>query len=144
MNRSMSILCAAVAVGALCNPIEAGLPMEPQDLYSIQRVSDPQVSPDGRLVAFTVTLTDLEQNETDSDLWLVAIAGGTPKRLTSGPGADHSPRWSPDGKKLAFISDRSGVENLHIIRIDGGEAHQLTKSETDLGHPHSGRVTGDP
>ena len=142
MKKSMSILCAAVAVGALCNPIEAGRPMEPQDLYSIQRVSDPQVSPDGRLVAFTVTRADLEQNETDSDLWLVAIAGGTPKRLTFAQGADHSPRWSPDGKSLAFISDRSGVENLHLIRIDGGEARQLTKSETDLGHPQWSRDGG--
>ncbi|MFV2072094.1 MAG: prolyl oligopeptidase family serine peptidase [Thermoanaerobaculales bacterium] len=139
MKKRLLTVVAAIAALVLSSPIEAGRPMQPQDLYSIKRVSDPQVSPDGRLIAFTVTRADLGRNEADSDLWLLAAAGGEPKRLTSGPGADHSPRWSPDGKKLAFISDRSGVDNLHIISIDGGEARQLTSSETDVSNPQWSR-----
>jgi len=135
MKRVFLTAVATIAVLALSSPTEAGRPMQPQDLYSIKLVSDPQVSPDGRLIAFTVTQADLGRNEIGSDLWLVAAAGGTPRRLTSGSGVDHSPRWSPDGKTLAFISDRGGVENLHIISIAGGEAHQLTSSETDVDHP---------
>jgi dipeptidyl aminopeptidase/acylaminoacyl peptidase len=110
-------------------------PMTPEDLYRIPRVRDPQVSPDGLHIAFTVGHPDFEANEIDTDIWLMPAAGGEPRRLTHGPGADHSPRWSPDGSWLAFVSDRSGTANLYLIPVDGGEARRLTDSDTDLYDP---------
>jgi dipeptidyl aminopeptidase/acylaminoacyl peptidase len=135
MKHLISFVFSAIALQGLCNAEDTARPMQPRDLYSIQRVSDPRVSPDGRLVAFTVAQTNFEQDETDSDVWVVATAGGAPRKLTAAPGSDHSPRWSPDGERIAFISDRTGTDNLFVIRIDGGEARQLTSSETDVYKP---------
>jgi dipeptidyl aminopeptidase/acylaminoacyl peptidase len=135
MKKLMAVGIAILALQGLGSAGETGRPMQPRDLYSIQRLSDPQVSPDGRLVAFTVAQTNFEQDETDSDVWVVAAAGGAPRKLTTAPGSDHSPRWSPDGKRLAFISDRNGADNVFVIRVDGGEARQLTTSDTDVYKP---------
>jgi len=110
-------------------------PMTPEDLYRIPRVSDPQVSPDGRWIAFTVGIPDLEADSIDTDVWLMPSGGGDPRQITRGPGADHSPRWSPDGSQLVFVSDRDGTANLYLIPVDGGEARTLTASETSLAHP---------
>lgn len=110
-------------------------PMTPEDLYLIPRVQDPQVSPDGRWIAFTVGIPDLEANAVDTDIWLMPIEGGEPWQITRGSGADHSPRWSPDGSQLVFVSDRDGTANLYLIPADGGEARALTASETGLAHP---------
>ncbi|MDH5706075.1 MAG: S9 family peptidase, partial [Candidatus Aminicenantes bacterium] len=73
-------------------------PITFDDFIRIKRVSDPQVSPNGDLIAFVVTETDKENNASNSDLWIVPVSGGEPWKLTSSPKADFSPRWSPDGK----------------------------------------------
>ncbi|MGH7368902.1 MAG: TolB family protein, partial [Candidatus Rokuibacteriota bacterium] len=80
--------------------------MVPQDLTRIRFVSDPQISPDGRAVAFVVTTLSEEKDEYLSNIWLVAAAGGEPRRFTTGSRRDTSPRWSPDGSRLAFVSER--------------------------------------
>ena len=83
--------------------------MVPMDLFRIQWVADAHLSPDGRLIAFTVTCLDGEADDYCSAIWLVPADGSaTPKRFTSGPGKDSAPRWSPDGTRLAFLSDRGG------------------------------------
>jgi dipeptidyl aminopeptidase/acylaminoacyl peptidase len=117
------------------SPGAAKRPMTPEDLFRIKEISDPQVSPDGKWIAFTVSVPDLEKNEFDSDVWLVPVSGDDPKRLTYGPTSDRQPRWSPDGSRLAFISDRDSIANLYLINVDGGEARQLTFSETGLYQP---------
>jgi len=127
-----AVLVALVLVAV---PALAERPMAPEDLYAITRVSDPRVSPDGLLVAFTATAVDLGENESNSDIWLVPMTGGVPRQLTRGAGADHSPQWSPDGTRLAFISDREGTADLYVIPVAGGEARRVTSSETDLNRP---------
>src|SRR5271168_5165323 len=74
-----------------------------QDLISLHRLSEPQLSPDAKWIAYTVSTPDLEANHSVRDIWLVPTAGGEPRQLTRG-GSDTRPRWSPDGQKLAFIS----------------------------------------
>jgi len=96
------------------------------DFIQIKRVADPQVSPDGKLIAFVVTVMDKEGNKSDSDIWLVPAAGGEMRRLTSSPKADFNPRWTPDGKKIAFISARGGSAQIWLINLEGGEAYPLT------------------
>ena len=83
--------------------------MCPKDLFGIQWVSDARVSPDGRHVAFTVTRLDEEADDYCSAIWLVPADGATtPRRFAGGAGKDSAPRWSPDGTRLAFLSDRAG------------------------------------
>jgi len=100
------------------------------DFIRIKRVSDPQLSPRGDLVAFVVTVMDKKGNRSNSDIWLVPTKGGEMRRLTSSPQADFNPRWSPDGKKIAFISTREGIPQIWLINPSGGEAYPLTAIST--------------
>jgi dipeptidyl aminopeptidase/acylaminoacyl peptidase len=110
-------------------------PMKPEDLYKVKNVTDPRVSPDGKWVAFTVSVPDLEANSSNSDIWVMPIGGGDPFQLTRSPKSDHSPRWSPDGRRIAFISSRDGVSNLYLLSVKGGEARKITDSKTNLYSP---------
>lgn len=100
------------------------------DFIRIKRLSDPQVSPDGKFIAFVVTEMDMNQNGSNSDVWVVSISGGNLKRLTSSPKADFNPRWSPDGRRIAFISTRAGSPQIWMIDPHGGEAYQLSRIST--------------
>src|SRR2546427_12582612 len=77
-------------------------PVTAQDLTRLRGVSDPQISPDGRRVAFVVTMASEERDEYLSNIWVVAADGGEPRRFTTGLMRDTHPRWSPDGRWLAF------------------------------------------
>ena len=85
--------------------------MIPADLFRIQWVTDACIAPDGRLVACTVTRLDEQADDYRSAIWLVPADGSAPpRRFTSGGGKDSAPRWSPDGTRLAFLSDRAGEQ----------------------------------
>ncbi len=105
--------------------------MTPGDLVSLDRVSDPQVSPDGRQVAFTLSAVDLEADRRRTDIWVVGVAGGEPRRLTSHPAGDFNPRWSPNGAQLYFLSTRSGSSQVWRLDMAGGEATQVTDLPLD-------------
>jgi len=102
--------------------------MVPEDLTRIQFVTDPQLSPDGRRAAFVVTTLSEERDEYLSNIWVVDVAGGAPRRFTAGPRRDLEPRWSPDGSRLAFLSERTAKDKLqlYVMPADGGEATKLT------------------
>ncbi|HET8925629.1 MAG TPA: S9 family peptidase [Candidatus Acidoferrum sp.] len=99
------------------------------DMIGMHRVSEPQVSPDGKWAAFTVTTPDMDSNRNASNVWVVATAGGAAVQLTQS-GHDSSPVWSPDGKTLAFLSSRSGDSQVYLLSMEGGEAQKLTKLST--------------
>src|SRR5947209_812965 len=105
----------------------AGRAMTVDDLLAVKSVSDPQVSPDGKLVVYVVSELDRATDKSNSDLYLIPIAGGEPKRLTTSSGADNHPRWSPDGRSIAFVSTRGGSSQVWLLPLDGGEARQLTR-----------------
>jgi dipeptidyl aminopeptidase/acylaminoacyl peptidase len=115
---------------------EGKRPMKIDDLFRFKRVSDPQVSPDGKWVVYVVGTPDLEANKIPSSLWLAASDGkGEPRQLTNAPGKkDRHPRWSPDGKSILFESNRSAETQLWLIGLDGGEARQLTTISTEAGN----------
>lgn len=102
------------------------------DLLALHIAGDPQLSPDGSLIAFTVHQCNAETNITSSATWLVESKAGktqAPRQLTSAePGKHHdvAPRWSPDGQFLAFLSDRSGSMQLYLLPLQGGEARQVS------------------
>jgi len=109
--------------------------MVPQDLTRIAFVTDAQISPDGRRIAFVVTSLSEERDEYLSNIWLVDAAGGEPRRFTTGPRRDIEPRWSPDGTRLAFLSERAPKEKLqlYVMPADGGEPTRLTSLENGAG-----------
>lgn len=104
--------------------------IEAADIFRIRLVSDPQVSPDGSQVAYTVTELDEKDNCYRAAIWLVPLSGGESRRLTSGKHRDGQPRWSPDGTTLAFTSDRKLDDDLKgqiwTVRVAGGEPTRLT------------------
>ena len=102
------------------------------DVLAIKAVSDAQVSPDGRLIAYVVSKADMKENAADADLWLVSAEGGAPVRLTTSKKNDSQPRWSPDGRQIAFISAREEKSQIFLISPFGGEAERLTESKTGV------------
>lgn len=109
---------------------EAKHPITFEDLMKIQRVSDPQISPDGRWVVYAQKSVNLADNSSAGHLWLIPASGGEARQLTF-EGSDSRPRWSPDGKSLAFISTRSGNSQVWILPMEGGESHRLTSISTE-------------
>ena len=105
------------------------------DLLVIQVLNDPQLSPDGTVVAFTVMRPDRDANTYRINLWLVPAAGGEPRRLTTAPAKETAPRWSPDGTRLVFVSDRGGDKQVWIIPVGGGEARVLTSGRLSPADP---------
>jgi dipeptidyl aminopeptidase/acylaminoacyl peptidase len=105
--------------------------MRIDDMFAFRRVSDPQISPDGRTIAYVVASVDFPTNRSSSNIWLAPAHGGEPRQLTSTTKKDSHPRWSPDGKQILFASNRSGEGQLWVINVDGGEARQLTTIATD-------------
>jgi acylaminoacyl-peptidase len=99
------------------------------DLFRIQLVSDPQLSPDGARVVYSQQWADTEKNRYFTSLWLADTQGGEPRRFTHGEQRDGWARWSPDGTQLAFISDRGETSQVWLIPAGGGEARVLTKLE---------------
>ena len=110
-------------------------PMELEDMFRLHRVSDPQISPDGSLVAFTVTDPLKTDNYTNSDLWLVSTVGGEARKLSNSARQDRHPRWSPDGQWLAFESNRDGEYQIWVMPAVGGEARKLTSISTEATTP---------
>src|SRR5687767_15129348 len=93
---------------ALVLSLLAARPFTANDLVMIERVTDAQISPDGKWVAFNVRTTDLDTNKDRTDLWLVCVDGEGLKRLTSHEANNYNARWMPDGRSLVFLSTRSG------------------------------------
>ena len=111
--------------------------MRPEDLYDLTWASDPRLSPDGKTVAYVVNSIDREENTYRGAIWLAAVDGSSPSRqLTAGKKSDGTPRWSPDGTRLAFTSNRDGdKKQLYVLPLDGGEPVCLTDLKEDAAQP---------
>ncbi len=109
-------------------------PFSVHDMLAMDRISDPQVSPDGKWIVFTLRKTDLDANRGRTDLWLVDVEGKNLRQLTSHPAGDFNPRWSSCGKYVWFLSTRSGSSQVWGINVSGGEAQQVTDLPLDVGN----------
>lgn len=109
--------------------------MVPEDIYELRWAASPALSPDGATVAFAVGSIDKEENEYRSSIWVVPADGSAPpRRFTTGPKSDALPRWSPDGTRLAFVSNREREKKqLYVMPAAGGEPVRLTDLEEDVG-----------
>jgi dipeptidyl aminopeptidase/acylaminoacyl peptidase len=104
-------------------------PLAFDDLIKLHRISSPEVSPDGKWVAYGISTQDMEANRGVSNIWIVSTSVGDAIQLTQS-GKDSEPSWSPDGKTLAFLSGRDGTSQVYVISMEGGEAKKLTTLST--------------
>lgn len=120
---------------ALCGLCCAGLaqkqPFTADTLLKIQRISDPALSPNGRLVAFTVTTPDVVKNTKPEQIYVVGMEGGTPRQLTQDGTVNERPRWSPDSRQIYFVSNRGGSSQIWVMDTDGRNARQITHFSTE-------------
>ena len=115
-------------------------PLTPEDLYEFRFLTDAQISPDGERIAFAVKTANEKRDGYRGAIWLVPFDGSRPPaQITAGAAHDSSPRWSPDGRRLAFTSDRGETpkgkkrpaRNVFLLDLDGGEARELTRFADD-------------
>ena len=107
----------------------------PDDIYELKNVSDPQLSPDGTQVAYCLSWPDRDSDSTHVSIFVAPLNGRSPARRFTHGTKDHTPRWSPDGRYLAFVSDRGDKSQLFVAPLDGGEARQLTKRKWGVSQP---------
>ncbi|MFH0989953.1 MAG: S9 family peptidase [bacterium] len=97
---------------------------------TLGRVTDPQLSPDGKRVAFVITSHSKVENKTNSNIYLIPSDGGEARQVTNAKGANNSPRWMPDGTSLAFLSTRDGESQIWLTSVEGGEAKKISTIST--------------
>ena len=134
--RTRFLITAIFALAAVA-PAAEKKPLTVDDMWAVQRVGTPALSPDGKTVAYTVSVYDMEENRSNGDVWIVPLAGGTPRRLTTNKASDGSPDWSSDGKRIAFTSKRGEdkANQLYVIAVDGGEPERLTDMPLAVTNP---------
>lgn len=121
------VLAIALAVFPLAAQQPKGL--GPETLFEMESVAGPAISPDGAQIVFTRGWVDKMKDQGRSNLWIVDRNGERLRELTSGSWRDSAPVWSPDGKRLAFLSDRDGSSQIHVMWADTREVAQLTRLE---------------
>ncbi|MGH8286380.1 MAG: prolyl oligopeptidase family serine peptidase, partial [Steroidobacteraceae bacterium] len=115
----------------------AKAPLSADKMWTLHRLADPAISPDGKLAVVPVTRYDVKENKGFADLWIVPVAGGEARQLTSDSASDTNPVFSPDGRWIAFVSKRGTDEQnqIYVIAVNGGEARRATNLPTGAGVP---------
>src|SRR5205809_2490780 len=132
MKNKLSLLVTLIAVALFASVTHAQTHVPTlDDLLTLKTAGGTQISPDGKHVAYTVTYGDFKSDSFVTQIWLADTVSGKSVQLTRGDKSSTNPRWSPDGKWLAFTSNRIEDKNqIFVIDPSGGEAQQLTKSES--------------
>jgi dipeptidyl aminopeptidase/acylaminoacyl peptidase len=138
MRFSLTIAAVLLAGGLAAPRAEAPLALPRQaptvdQILSLERAGSPELSPDASRVAYTVRKTNWDDNAYDTQIWLADVRTGATRQLTNSKKSSLSPAWSPDGARLAFISDRTDKRQLYLINPAAGEAEPLTTGEDGVG-----------
>jgi dipeptidyl aminopeptidase/acylaminoacyl peptidase len=134
----LTLVCASFVVPIASTQSAPSAPAAPRavtidDAFEIREVRDPQITEDGKWVAYTVATASLKEDKTETRIWMAPTAGGDPVVMTAEKLSSSHPRWSPDGKYLAFLSKRGeGKTQVWLLNRMGGEAQQLTEAIQDV------------
>src|SRR5260370_37654334 len=131
MKRLIVSICILVVGLLSLAPAQEVRRFSVEDLLKVRRVGDSQASPDGKLVAFTIGDVNFDANRVVTQIYVVPLDGGSMKQLTSGDRSSTSPRWSPDGKKIAYTS----AGQIWVMDSDGDNKNQITKISTEAAAP---------
>ena len=135
MRLIATILACALAAGGSAGAQAPPPPTAPtvDAIISLRRAGSPVISPDAKWVAYTIRETNWEENIYETEIWLADTQSGATRQLTNARKSSNAPAWSPDGKKLAFGSDREDKRQIYLIDLGGGEAMKLTSAEESVG-----------
>ena len=114
-------------------------------IMDLKTVSDPQITADGSRVVYVVTGRDAHRNAYSSEIWVVPVTGGDGQRLANGHFSDAQPRWSADGRSLAFLSRRDGTTQIYLVNTPAASSRKLTDAPqgvTDFKWSSDGRYIG--
>ena len=135
MNRIAGLLVPGLLACGVVPVVAQKRAITFDDFIAMKAVGDPQLSPDGKWVAYAVREYSLKENRGTGRIWLAELATGQTRRLTEGPGSDRQPRWSPDGRLLGFVSTRQNGPQLWVLPIAGGEARRITSLADGVSDP---------
>src|SRR5438128_8731894 len=122
MNRTFCVFIFLISIGFNSYSQSFKRPLRPGDIYRLQTLSDANISPDGQWIAYTVSSIDSAKDKRNADIWMVSWDGKQHVQLTNSPDGESSPRWSPDGKYLSFLSARQGGSSqIWLLDRRGGE-----------------------
>jgi dipeptidyl aminopeptidase/acylaminoacyl peptidase len=121
-----------VSMLATIAPGSAGQTPTIEQSLNLRSAGGPRISPDGSYVAYQVQKTNWEENAFETEIWIAATSTGQRYQLTNAKKSSTNPQWSPDSKRIAFVSDRDGKRQIYLIAPNGGEAVQLTTVETGV------------
>jgi dipeptidyl aminopeptidase/acylaminoacyl peptidase len=127
----VAVSCALLLYASSVCAAASKAPFTFEAMMRIQRIDDPQLSPDGKVIAFTVQTVDLPSNTKPTQIYVVPIEGGTPRQLTHEVGSNTRPRWTPDSKRIFFISDRSNGSQIWAMNADGSDPKPVTNISTE-------------
>jgi len=136
MNRGLKSIALACIFLACLYALRAQAPtpakraMTFDDLAAMQRVAEPEISPDGHSIVYSVGTTEMDANRVARNIWMVSTSAGSQPRQLTQDGHDSRPQWSPDGKKIAFLSSRDGATAIYVMPTQGGSAKKITSLST--------------
>ncbi|MDQ6890801.1 MAG: hypothetical protein M3Z56_11065, partial [Bacteroidota bacterium] len=133
MRTSLFVFCSIIFFN-ISAQVVTKRSLVPADVYLLKRINEAQVSPDGKWVVYTVSMADSVKDKTNVDIWMVSWDGKQNVQLTYSEDEESSPKWSPDGKYISFVSARNGdtVSQIWLLDTRGGEAKKITSLKADL------------
>lgn len=133
MGRTRALVVVAVVLALQLSPFaQSGARyLDKETFFRMESISNPEISPDGSQVVFGRGFVDIMKDQAASNLWVIDVKGERLRQLTDGAFRDSAPVWSPDGRRIAFLSNRSGSTQIHVMWADTRETLQLTRVDRD-------------